>query len=312
MSPFSRFPLFLTLFLSTLSLTFFYFLVSLYTSVESGRSAGYSNVHMTIVFKGGLPHQKIDALMGRIVQVSGPNSGNFLDSKDVLAKFSGFPDANLVRMVWGQRKIFLLNISLGRGPNGQPVYLEPQISAIRSILKDDQDVLLIQANESWARQLDRLDRIMRRTKRIGAFFVGAGLVSLVFFWAIYLGVRYHDERTLGTNLTVEDEPEDRRRAFWADPDSETPEVPQDKDTATTMRSPLLSGSMLGISVGVLSVAMIWFGHPFLYPEGLDPFTTGKGLSEGDRNHLMLFSLPAVGGVMGWLSGFVSRLFSFSR
>lgn len=311
MSPYSRLPLFLILFFSTLSLTFFYFLASLYTSLESGRLAGYSTVHMTIVFKGGLPQQKIDALMGRIVQVSGPNSGNFLDSKDVLAKFSGFPDANLVRMVWGQRKVFLLNISLGRGANGHPVYLEPQISAIRSILKDDQDVLLIQANDAWAKQLDRLDRIMQGTKRIGTFFIGAGFISLIFFWALFLVGRSHDEAA-GNNLEIEDEPDDRRRAFWADGDSEASEVYQDKDTAIMMKSPFLSGSMLGISVGILSVAIIWFGHPFLYPDDLDPFTTGKGLSEGDRNHLMLFSLPVLGGVMGWLSGFVSRLVSFSR
>lgn len=281
----------------------------MYIALESDRMTNYSIVHLTVVFREGLSQQKVNSLMGRIVQVSGPNAGNFLDAKDILAKFADFPDPNLVKMVWGQRRVLLLNIALGKDPKGHRVFLVPQVEAIRTILKGDPDVLLIEANDAWAKRLDQLDLFMRRLKRVGFFFIGAGLLGLTYFWAIFLWAQNAEAPTTKTKVKESEElGNDQRKVFWGAPDPEiqNPDVPE-SGIPTSMKSMLVNGTALGIAVGILSFAIIWSGHAFLYPGNLDPFIVGKGWFGGDKDRALLLSLPVVAGVMGWFSGVVSRL-----
>ncbi len=280
----------------------------MYIAIESERMTSYSVIHMTVVFRERMPQEKSNALMGRIIQISGPNAGSFLDAKDILAKFESFPDPNLVKMVWGERKVLLLNIALGRDPKGQRVFLAPQVEAIRTILKGDPDVLLIEANDVWAERLDQLDQFMRRLKRVGFFFIGAGILAFTYFWAIFLkAYETGGHATEKKERDLEESEKDQRKVFWGVSDTKIQNDIPENAIPVSMKSMLVNGSLMGFVVGILSIATIWSGHAFLYPGNLDPILVGKGWLGGDTNRIMLLSLPVITGVMGWLSGVVSRL-----
>lgn len=293
-------PSFLLLLLfSAFPLAFFLWLLSIFVMVKDKSADLYPAVHMIVVLKHRTDLKTINAVLDKIAMVSGEKSVRILSDKNILAYLPPMKDGEKIELPSRFQRILSVRISYGKNTKGETTYLVPQIESIQEMLNQDSHVLLMEANEKWASNLDYFKRLLKKTRVVGLSFFIFSSLALLFFWT--LALRSHWGRN-SNRVDGEKESPDRKRMWDSSaslPVEEQPEAPP--------FHVFWGGLLVGLFSGLIALLSVMALHPILYPDGLDPFMhSAQGAISGKGNWIWV-SFPLLTGAMGCFSSVLSRI-----